>query len=176
MTLSAPTNQLTCTYLTVIADLYPNVQCYAIGDPTVYANLVWEGGDPIPPQSQLDAGMVTCAQNYMRIQINNYRNLILSSGYTDSNGITWSTAAVDIQNLAGVVSLISVGIVTGNQTWRDDNNVNHTMTPAQLVALAAEIGGFTAAVYQVSWTHKSNIEALTSASAVLAYDYTTGWP
>ncbi len=176
MTISAPTNTLNLNYLTVVSNLYPNVQCYAIGDPTVYANLVWESGNPIPPQSQLDAGMVTCAQTYVRTLINNYRDQVLNSGYTDPNGITWSSKPVDIQNLTGIITLISVGVLTGDQIWRDNNNVNHTMTLAQLVALAGGFAEFQTLCYQTSWTHKANIEALTTVAAVLAYDYTTGWP
>jgi hypothetical protein len=104
------------------------------------------------------------------------REQIMSAGYTDSNGITWDTASSDIQNLSGICTLIACGAVTSNQIWRDANNVNHTMTPAQLVTLAGEIALFTAQCYQNAWTHKTNVSALTSILDVQAYDYSTGWP
>jgi hypothetical protein len=33
---------------------YPAVQCHAIGDGSIYANIVWDAGSPLPVQDELD--------------------------------------------------------------------------------------------------------------------------
>ena len=42
------------TYIQAIGVGFPTVQCHAIGDGSVYADLVWDAGDPIPAQTTLD--------------------------------------------------------------------------------------------------------------------------
>jgi hypothetical protein len=42
------------TYLTAISSGFPLVQCHANGDGSVYENIVWDGGEPIPSKQSLD--------------------------------------------------------------------------------------------------------------------------
>jgi hypothetical protein len=42
------------SYIEVIGLGFPAVQCHAIGDGTVYADIVWEAGAPLPSQATLD--------------------------------------------------------------------------------------------------------------------------
>jgi hypothetical protein len=129
-------------------------------------------------QEELDVEPVKLqeAKESKRAEINELRNFKISSGYTDSNNITWGNSASDIQNLNAVCTLIALGVVTGSQTWRDSNNINHDLTPTELVTLAASIAVFVKMCYLTSWAHKENIDALTTVSAVLAYNYTINWP
>ena len=43
------------SYITAIGINWPDVECHAIGDGSVYANLVWDAGSAIPSQATLDA-------------------------------------------------------------------------------------------------------------------------
>lgn len=88
----------------------------------------------------------------------------------------WNSAPVDIQNLSAVVTLITAGAITGNVTWHDYDNFDHEMPPTSMIALGAGLAVFGQTCYAVSWTHKANINALTTVTDVNNYDYTTGWP
>jgi hypothetical protein len=33
---------------------YPNVQCHAVGDGSIYSDIVWDTGSPLPTQNELD--------------------------------------------------------------------------------------------------------------------------
>jgi len=109
-------------------------------------------------------------------KVNDLRVAKFAGGFTDSNNIRWTTSAGDIANINAVCTLIALGVVTTNQTWRDFDNTDHTLTISQLIQLAAEMAVFGKTCYGVGWYHKTNIEALTTVTAVSAYDYTTGWP
>lgn len=41
-------------YIDIIGRGFPTVQCHIVGDTSIYENLVWDAGDPIPPQEVLD--------------------------------------------------------------------------------------------------------------------------
>ncbi len=43
------------TYIQAIGIGFPTVQCYTFGDGSVYEDLIWDAGDPIPSQETLDA-------------------------------------------------------------------------------------------------------------------------
>ncbi len=90
--------------------------------------------------------------------------------------IMWNSTAVDIQNLNAVITLILAGAITSSVVWHDYNNINHTMNATQMITLAGGLGVFGQTCYAVSWVHKDAIDALTTISAVEAYDYATGWP
>jgi len=42
---------------------FPNVQCHAEGDGSVYSSIVWDGGAPLPSQSALDAWIAANPEN-----------------------------------------------------------------------------------------------------------------
>lgn len=108
--------------------------------------------------------------------VNDFRSERLLGGYTDSNQITWDTTADAIQNLSGVCTLIACGAVTGTQVWRDAINVNHNMSPTDLVTLAGGIAYYVRQCYVASWTHKAAMQACTDIATLLNYDMTTNWP
>lgn len=107
--------------------------------------------------------------------VNELRNDILVSGYNDGTN-TWGTSPTDVVNLNGVCTLIALGLVTSTQTWRDLNNIDHVMTPTQLVTLAGGMALFIKTCYSVSWTHKAAIAAFDNILDLQDYDVTTGWP
>ena len=161
-------------YIQLLSTYYPDAKASISGDPSIYANIVWLT-TPIS-QSELDTQYLVYLKKFQHNVINVYREEKISAGYTDSNSITWSTTPTDIQNINAICTLIALGVVTTDQIWRDANNVNHTMTTTDLITLAGGLSTFVAANYSTSWTHKANIDALTTEADILAYDYTTSWP
>ena len=124
----------------------------------------------------VDAKALAQAIDEKRIRINDIRTNTFYHGFLDSNGIRWGCSPSDIANINAVCTLVAVGVVTGNQVWRDADNVDHTLTPTELIGLAAQMAVFGKTCYGVSWYHKSNIETMTKVSDVVNYDITTGWP
>jgi hypothetical protein len=124
----------------------------------------------------IDTHELDVSKNNKHTAINEFRSNRLCGGYTDGSDRKWGTLPTDITNLSGVCILIALGVVTEAQTWRDFGNTNHTMTPAQLVQLAAELAVFVRTCYEVSWYHKTQLAALETVEDVQEYDITTGWP
>lgn len=65
--------------------------------------------------------------------------------------------------------------------WRDADNTTHQWETQ--AAYRAWLEGFAIAmsergtmIYGAAWVHKSNIDALESIDAIIAYDITSGWP
>jgi hypothetical protein len=108
--------------------------------------------------------------------VNEVRTEQIEKGYRDSQGYLWSTSPTDISNITGVCTLIALGVVTNNQTWRDAENTNHELTPTQLVQLAGGLAIFVKTCYAVSWEHKLQIESIDIIDDLLNYDIMTGWP
>jgi hypothetical protein len=46
---------MTMTYIQAIGIGFPAVQCHALGDGSVYEEIVWDAGAPVPDQATLDA-------------------------------------------------------------------------------------------------------------------------
>jgi hypothetical protein len=110
--------------------------------------------------------------------VNIVRTEKMNKGYIDQNGIVWASTPTDIANLNGVLTLIALGVVSSSQTWRDYNNINHEMTPTQLIMLAGGLALFIKQCYVTSWTHKYYIDVFqdTQVQDLLDYDIMTGWP
>jgi hypothetical protein len=61
-------------------------------------------------------------------------------------------------------------------TWRDYYNQDHQADADWIRGLNVAITTRTSLVYQTSWQKKAEVESLTTAEAVKAYDVTLGWP
>jgi hypothetical protein len=61
--------QIEVNYIYVIGTKYPNVKATCYGDPNVYSNLVWEMGDPIPTQAQLDLDIFSIQKSDMIVAV-----------------------------------------------------------------------------------------------------------
>jgi len=51
-------------YITCIGLYFQSVIVYCVGDPTVYENIIWQSGDPLPSQAQLDAMLLQHNQTF----------------------------------------------------------------------------------------------------------------
>ncbi len=46
---------MSLTYIEAIGIGFPTVYCHAVGDASVYSNIVWDSGAPLPSQATLDS-------------------------------------------------------------------------------------------------------------------------
>lgn len=110
--------------------------------------------------------------------VNGWRDGLFNNYFT-WNGNPWNCDSVSRQNIIGVIvmAMLNGGQLPPGFVFRDYNNVNHVITGPDIIAMGVKMLGFLSGVYQASWAHKSQIEAMTDPIAVQEYDYTsTLWP
>lgn len=166
---------MSVSYIDAIGLKFPNVQATCSGDPTVYTNIVWVGGAPLPTQSQLDEARLTLAQVEICTAINSFRSSWMGD-HMSWNNHRWNCDRSSVSNLTGLILLTSQNSSITNIVYRDYDNINVTMTAAMLQGLSAAIFTFFTSCYEVCWNYKAQVNALTSYDAVMAFNYTSGWP
>jgi hypothetical protein len=88
----------------------------------------------------------------------------------------------DQSNINGLVTGAQVQLAAGAadpMPFRDRENVTHSLTPQQVVAMGAQALAFVSAMYTAAWAHKDAVSAAERAGdrvAVEGYDYSGGWP
>ncbi len=118
------------------------------------------------------------AAEYMCDLVDAKRAAVVGGFFTYS-GTQWACDYESTRNLIGVniLSMLNGGNLPPGVTWRDYYNNNYpNVTPAFMGGMAAAMLTFGTIAYQASWYHKANIRALTSTAAVLAYNFSAGWP
>lgn len=76
-----------------------------------------------------------------------------------------------------VISKAALGaIILDNTSYKDLAGNTVTLTEQLAKNICAAISSRSKNCDDVAYTHKASIDALTTNEAVLAYDYTTGWP
>jgi len=106
-----------------------------------------------------------------------YRDNVLYSGFTYTDGYVYDSDTISISNVVSTLSIINAGVpLPSSFTWRTQNNSNVPYTGTEFITFAASLFAWGEEVYVASWTAKANVAALTTAADVMAYDITTGWP
>jgi hypothetical protein len=118
------------------------------------------------------------SQAYMCDLVDSLR-ISYCNGYFSWNGNTWNCDPTSQNNIIGanVLALANGGNLPAGFQWRTFTNIMVTVTGADMVQMGATMFTFLSNCYTATWEHKANINALTTTSAVLAYDYVdTLWP
>jgi hypothetical protein len=151
--------------------------CLEVGPNNWYYDV---DGHTIRPMTELemdtDEDKVLLAQFIKLSELSILRTATFNGGFTDSNNIRWGSTPSDVANINAVCTLISLGVVTENQTWRDHDNVGHELTLPALIGVAAEMAVFGKMCYMNSWILKTQIESLSLVSEIDQFDITVGWP
>lgn len=110
-------------------------------------------------------------------EINAHRDVVLFDRFPFDNK-RWDC---DADSRANIIGANTLAIVGGGQlppdfVWRDYDNNNHQATAAYMAQMGAAMFTFSATCYGASWQHKAAVQALTTAAAVRAYDFSGGWP
>lgn len=115
-------------------------------------------------------------QTTRKTEVNTLRNDKLSDGFLHNTN-TYSADTDSRASLASYVANVNAGKgLPAGFTWRTVDNQDISFTTTTVLDLHDAMTDFLDATFVNSWTHKTNIDAEVTVSAVDAYDITTGWP
>lgn len=80
-------------YVTAIGKGFPGVQVHAIGDGTVYEDIIWDGGLPLPSKETLDTWI---ASNPVVVQGGIITVLAFRTRFTQAEKVTLELASIDV--------------------------------------------------------------------------------
>jgi hypothetical protein len=160
----------TMSYMDAISTGFPGVGCSAIGDNTVYENIMWDSGDALPTKDDLDIWI----SNYIRSQL---LTAILAERDRRRNGgvkvgTNWfhSDDPSRIQQLG----LVMFGAnMPANIMWKTMSGSFVLMTPTLALQIFQASAGSDMTIFGVAEQKKA---ALLASSSPDTFDYLTGWP
>ena len=82
------------SYIQAIGIGFSAVQCHAIGDGSVYEDIIWDAGEPIPSQEALDSWIVSNPQAEVPVNTK-ITVLALRNRFTQTEKITIEMASLD---------------------------------------------------------------------------------
>lgn len=114
---------MTLSYMEAIGNGFPNVQCHATGNGSVYSDIIWDGGDPLPSQAVLDAwiainplGIVLTKYQFRQLFTLNEKVAVDNSQLNPNIPANYKailyTLAIDMQ-LSAEVELSTPNVVSG---------------------------------------------------------------
>jgi hypothetical protein len=79
------------TYIQAIGLGFPGVECHAVGDGSVYSDIIWDAGVAMPSQATLDAWIIANPETLsVKITVLAFRNR-----FTQTEKITIDMASID---------------------------------------------------------------------------------
>lgn len=82
------------TYIQAIGDGFPAVNCHAVGDGSVYEDIIWDGGAPLPSKEVLDEWIAANPMSSKGIVLTKYQfrklftlqeRIIIDSAHLNTN-------------------------------------------------------------------------------------------
>jgi hypothetical protein len=149
---------------------FPGIGCHANDDNTIYENIIWDSGDPLPSKADLDIWV----ENYIRSQlvtaILDERDRRREAGVKVGNYWFHSDDPSRIQQLGLVMfgANMPPGIM-----WKTMSGEFVSMTPTLAVQIfqASAVSDMT--IFSIAEQKKT---ALLASSDPESFDYLTGWP
>lgn len=157
-------------YITAIGLGFPGVSVHALGNGTVYEDIVWENGATALLKADIDTWIDNYKKDTMWKNIQAERDRRKSGGVKIGENWFHSDDTSRIQQLALVMMGASMpsGIM-----WKTMSGSFVSMTPT----LASQIFQSTAAADMAIFSKAEQLKvALASSSDFDAFDYITGWP
>lgn len=153
-------------------ELQPGEAFFTNFDPTGY--VLAEGGGSLRPPTAGEAlrPLKRARQQYL----NERRDTYIAAG-VEFNGWRFDTDAQSTQNLTAAVAFIQAAPAYGFQapatvSWRDADNVDRALSPAQLVGLGAAVFTRVQTAHAIARELKDAVEGATSAAQIAGID----WP
>jgi hypothetical protein len=157
-------------YITAIGEGFPNTQCYVVGNGSVYEDIIWAQGDPIPDKATLDAWIAAKVKADMWKLIQAERDRRKASGV--QVGGNWfhsdDTSRIQFLGLLMYGANMPAGIM-----WKTMSGSFVQMTPTLAQQIFGTIGAKDTAIFTVAETHKAQMNA---SSDPASYNYLTGTP
>jgi len=159
------------TYMEAIGRAYPGVQCQCFGDPSVYENIVYQGGDPLPTIEELNTWIAAQIKEDMWLKIKDERDRRKTElGYKVGNYWYHSDTYSRTQQLG----LVMIGAnLPQNIMWKTMSGEFVLMTPT----LAGQI--FQAAIASDMTIHsiaEQKRQAMLVSADPGSFDWASGWP
>ena len=128
---------MSLTYIQAISKGFPLVQCHADGDGSVYESIVWDGGEPLPSKSTLDAWISANpdAQNDRILTKYQFRKLFTFTERINIDNFT-SNPNISTQNKA-VLSTIMKDLDVSGEVQLDNPDVIQGIEFLEQVGLLA---------------------------------------
>lgn len=112
----------------------------------------------------------------MKSSVNDHRDAWMDGGW-HYNGIHYDSDAQARQNMTGTMTLINTGyVLPENFTWRSADNEDISFDNTTFTQFYQSSCAWMEMIYQTSWYHKAQIDALTGVEDVISYQYKVGWP
>jgi hypothetical protein len=158
-------------YIQIIGKLYPNVGCSCRGNGSVYENITWESGDPIPDKDTLDNLIHTDTQNTMWELIKAERDRRKSvGGYKVGNYWYHSDDTSRIQQIA----LVMLGAnMPGGVMWKTMSGDFVSMTPTLAMQIFQSAIASDMAIFTIAEQKRA---AMMASPDPASYDPLSGWP
>ncbi len=115
-------------------------------------------------------------KNSKKESVNKIRKNMMDAGIT-FRGSSYDTDSESLRNIAYWHLQVISGInLPAGFAWRDKNNIDHPADEDFIKELSLAATALGTQIYQASWLHKANIDALGTLSEVESYDISVGWP
>lgn len=157
-------------YAGVLGRFYPNVQITCYGDPTVYENVAWEAGEPMPSKAELDTLIVqdTIEAKWEEIKIE--RDSRKAGGVMVGEHWFHSDDASRIQQ----IGLVMMGQnIPANLQWKTMSGAFVTMTPTLAGQIFQSIAIKDTQIFGVA---EQKRQAMLVSEDPAEYDISGGWP
>lgn len=162
---------MTTGYMELIASNYPNVKCRVNGYSYAYEDIIHEGGDPIPPKSELDALLPNAEKEAIWQQIKEFRDAKQASGFLAA-GKWWHS---DDQSRIKYLGLMMMGAgIPSGLMWKTMDGTFVEMTQTLAGTIFQTIAGWDSAIFLAAETHNAAMRASSNPSQYV-YDQ-SGWP
>ncbi|MCK9529420.1 MAG: DUF4376 domain-containing protein [Gammaproteobacteria bacterium] len=163
-------------YMNLLSEKYPGVICIS-PDPSDYSSIIWESGDPLPSQSQLDSDWADLVVREKQKEINNYRDVFLDDGGFYFQGNVYDCDTLAKANITGAVTSVLVGTtLPADFSWRTLDNQNILMDGSTLSAFGVSMGAYVSMVFAWSWVLKTRIDSLSDVNAINNFNPANYWP
>jgi hypothetical protein len=172
-------------YMECIGTRFPGVFASCFGDPSVYSNIVWESGDPVPSRIILDTEILDMRRVKKWDEIQFYRDSLKSGGVKIDDNWFHSDSDSRIQYL-GMRSKARDMLLDGgsmddpiqklgiNIMWKPmATDVRVLITVALAIDLVEKVGDLDAILFETAVYHKG---IMLSSNNPDTYDYSQGWP
>lgn len=158
------------SYISAVGDGWPLVQCTSIGAGTVYEDIVWRGGDPLPAKAALDTWISNKIKLDMWKQIQLERDRRTKSGVLVAGNWFHTDDTSRIQQL-GLVMMganIPAGIM-----WKTMSGTFVEMTQTLAGQIFNAVATSDIAIFQTAEQKKID---MTASPTPETYDSYAGWP
>lgn len=158
------------TYIEAIGNGFPTVQCSALGDGSIYEDIVWEAGDPLPTKAELDVWILADSKVDMWRLIQAERDRRKTGGILV--GASWFHS--DDTSRIQFLGLLMYGVnMPAGIMWKTMSGSFVEMTPTLAQQIFGTIGAKDTAIFTVAEQHKA---AMLVSPDTTAYNYLTGTP